>query len=555
VSRPFFFRKKGVEFAAGLAWHPDGKRLLISYGVGDGEAWIAAVAASEVRGLLIDVDSLSSIAFDARPIGSEISADIARVALHAAKPSIPRIFHFITGLDENFGGKPFSFVHYMAIRSALRVNEGFRARVYYHYEPNGKYWDAIKPDVELVPVDLPTEVFGNPVEHFAHKADVMRMRILLEQGGIYLDLDTICQRPFEPLLDGRVVMGREERMRDDGSRETVGLCNATIIAPPNAEFLCLWYDAYRDFTGGTSGDGWNKFSVQVPMALAREHPELLRIEPASSFFWPSWDKAGIASMFSRDCEFPEAYSFHLWEGASWNLAKDVDIDSVMRIETTYNKIARRFVDVDDITVRVRERFSRIYDQNVWGRGSGVGSLPEHTVEYRNFLQRFMVRHGIRTVVDFGCGDWQFSRYIDWSGVTYVGVDVVPSVVENNQREFGNDNISFRLFESLATLPAADLFVCKDVLQHLPNETIKTYLATFRRKYKFSLITNDEEPIHLQNIDIGAGEWRTLRLDREPFCEPGAVVLSWTVLWGKATTGKSTFLMNGNPPVSEKLPPG
>jgi hypothetical protein len=52
VSRPFFFRKKGIEFAAGLAWHPDGKRLLISYGVDDGEAWIATIAASEVLSVL-----------------------------------------------------------------------------------------------------------------------------------------------------------------------------------------------------------------------------------------------------------------------------------------------------------------------------------------------------------------------------------------------------------------------------------------------------------------------------------------------------------------------
>jgi glycosyltransferase involved in cell wall biosynthesis len=49
VSRPFFFRKQGIEFAAGLAWHPDGKRLLISYGVDLGEAWIATVDAAEVR--------------------------------------------------------------------------------------------------------------------------------------------------------------------------------------------------------------------------------------------------------------------------------------------------------------------------------------------------------------------------------------------------------------------------------------------------------------------------------------------------------------------------
>jgi hypothetical protein len=38
VSRPFFFHKKGIEFAAGLAWHPDGTRLLISYDVADSQS-------------------------------------------------------------------------------------------------------------------------------------------------------------------------------------------------------------------------------------------------------------------------------------------------------------------------------------------------------------------------------------------------------------------------------------------------------------------------------------------------------------------------------------
>jgi SAM-dependent methyltransferase len=157
----------------------------------------------------------------------------------------------------------------------------------------------------------------------------------------------------------------------------------------------------------------------------------------------------------------------------------------------------------------------------------------------------MLRNRTHSVVDLGCGDWQFSRYVDWSGVTYVGVDVVPSVVESNQRQFGNDNIKFQKFETLAKLPPANLLVCKDVLQHLPNETVKAYLAAFRKRYKFSLITNDEEPARLQNIDITVGEWRTLRLDQEPFCEPGAIVFSWAVQWGAATTRKSTYLLYGN----------
>ncbi|UCI29387.1 glycosyltransferase [Mesorhizobium sp. B4-1-4] len=60
VSRPFFFDKKGVEFAAGLAWHPDERRLLISYSVTDSESWIATVDEAEVGSLLQGVDSLPS---------------------------------------------------------------------------------------------------------------------------------------------------------------------------------------------------------------------------------------------------------------------------------------------------------------------------------------------------------------------------------------------------------------------------------------------------------------------------------------------------------------
>lgn len=48
LSRPFYFKEKGVEFAAGLAWHPDGRRLLVSYGVADSESWIASIEAAEV---------------------------------------------------------------------------------------------------------------------------------------------------------------------------------------------------------------------------------------------------------------------------------------------------------------------------------------------------------------------------------------------------------------------------------------------------------------------------------------------------------------------------
>jgi glycosyltransferase involved in cell wall biosynthesis len=60
VSRAFFFHEKAIEFAAGLAWHPDRKRLMVSFSVGDHESRIATVDANDVRSVLVNVKQLPS---------------------------------------------------------------------------------------------------------------------------------------------------------------------------------------------------------------------------------------------------------------------------------------------------------------------------------------------------------------------------------------------------------------------------------------------------------------------------------------------------------------
>ena len=52
ISLPFVFHSKQIEFAAGLAWHPDEKRLVISYGVADKEAWVATVDDHDIMEML-----------------------------------------------------------------------------------------------------------------------------------------------------------------------------------------------------------------------------------------------------------------------------------------------------------------------------------------------------------------------------------------------------------------------------------------------------------------------------------------------------------------------
>ena len=104
VSRPFFFHKKGLEFAAGLAWHPDGTRLLISYGVADCQSWIATVAAAEVRSALEDVERLPSgilaLELDATAFCSA-SQDRTDGAVTETKIGGETIRFFVTNRDDS----------------------------------------------------------------------------------------------------------------------------------------------------------------------------------------------------------------------------------------------------------------------------------------------------------------------------------------------------------------------------------------------------------------------------------------------------------------------
>ncbi len=184
--------------------------------------------------------------------------------------------------------------------------------------------------------------------------------------------------------------------------------------------------------------------------------------------------------------------------------------------------------------KVAKAFTEIYDDKVWGEGSGGqgtsggGSTLGATVVYRAYLQDFMKAHGVKSVVDAGCGDWEFSSTMDWTGIDYTGVDVVASVIAEDKKKYGAPNIKFQTADIVRTdLPAADLLICKDVLQHLPTEDVLAFLAQLP-KYKDVLLTDtvDKATLTAENHDIQPGQFRLLDLTKPPFSVPALKVLTY-----------------------------
>ena len=174
-------------------------------------------------------------------------------------------------------------------------------------------------------------------------------------------------------------------------------------------------------------------------------------------------------------------------------------------------------------------FNRIYAEGGWGKDatgkgtSGSGSTLEITREYRAYVEYFIKKHAVKSVVDAGCGDWTFSSAIDWGDASYLGVDIASDVIEALRKKHEKGKIKFEVGDITENLPAADLLISKDVLQHLSNELIHKFIKNNLRKgkYKWVILTNDRST---KNLDIRPGEHRMIDLTAPPFNVKGLVDL-------------------------------
>lgn len=199
-----------------------------------------------------------------------------------------------------------------------------------------------------------------------------------------------------------------------------------------------------------------------------------------------------------------------------------------RLFTDYPHLVEKFL----VPETHPDVFEDIYRNEVWGRGqgSGGGSSPFITTGYRDFLQKLLVDLNIKSVIDFGCGDWQFSQLINWSGISYYGYDCVRTIIENDQKKFGRQNIRFDYADEVDQIDQrADLLIIKDVLIHWPNETIKKFLQDCRNRdrFKYVLITNSKSgKIVENNFDISVGGFHSLDINAEPFNARAEEVYRW-----------------------------
>jgi len=133
-----------------------------------------------------------------------------------------------------------------------------------------------------------------------------------------------------------------------------------------------------------------------------------------------------------------------------------------------------------------------------GGNSGHGSYGEFAQFKADFLNRFVADHGIRSVIEFGCGDGNQLSLAKYP--QYIGIDVSPTAIRICSDRFRDDPSKSFFLAGTNTSLQAELSISLDVTYHLIEDDIfARYMADlFAAAQRFVIIYSSDPKSDLRS---------------------------------------------------------
>ena len=181
-----------------------------------------------------------------------------------------------------------------------------------------------------------------------------------------------------------------------------------------------------------------------------------------------------------------------------------------------------------------EKFSNIFHDNRFhgskslsGRGSDLDQTRKIELEIPQILKDF----NVGSVLDVPCGDQNWITRIDFRHISYLGADIVPSLIKRNIELYGTESRHFiELDLTKVVPPKVDLILCRDLFVHLDTDSINSCLRNIRASgstyFLSTTFTNSRRYKNLPLSDLrlskrfpflaNGAAWRPINLQLAPF---------------------------------------
>lgn len=168
----------------------------------------------------------------------------------------------------------------------------------------------------------------------------------------------------------------------------------------------------------------------------------------------------------------------------------------------------------------KEIFGKIYENKLWGAGSGAGSENLEAKPYIDHMNFLLELGKINSVVDLGCGDGYIGKQlkVDW----YTGVDCHEPHIERLKLESCEKTWQvLDFFHDRDLIPAGEWLLVKDVLHHWPTHWVVDFITWIKRnpKWDMAFFTQDRNQVD-SHKDCHLGGYRALNHAKLPLSQFG-----------------------------------
>jgi len=360
----------------------------------------------------------------------------------------------------------------------------------------------------------------------AHQADYVRVNVICEYGGIWLDSDTLVMNSLDSLFN--ITKIKDGFFIKEGN--TI-LWNGIFGSKPNTPLMVEWKTKMIEILNNKKQSiSWAEIGNELLESIYITNP--LYYNNYAIF-------NGLDNMYPVNWyECVQEYLHKPYENYK-NIERKfqplvVLVNSVYKEleRLTENEILNGTMPINyfinkslSIENNRKNIFNNIYKNCIWNNGdssiplSGPGSSIENTIEVASLLNSFIYENNIKTILDLGCGDLTWiskTQFFNDNTIKYTGIDIVENLINEHSLKYPNKKFYCKDIVNYNNIEYNSLIIIRDVIFHLKNEDVLQIFNNIKGKCDFIAITSCKNDVNYDNHNQNIWHFSEKNIHIEPF---------------------------------------
>lgn len=379
----------------------------------------------------------------------------------------------------------------------------------YLHSTNGKGYK-----VHLITDKNVKDYIKNIPEYFfqlipAYQADYVRVHVICDYGGIWLDSDTLVVNSLDPLFDiFEIVDGFFIKQNNDV------LCNGIFGSKANTPVMLEWKKQLVSVLDANNGKArWNELGNIILEDIKTSYPSYYNnfkiFDGLDNMYPVNWDKCVeeflikpydnykliirefqplivlVNTVYKNIEEKTEAEILQGKMPLNYFINKSLE-----NIRGDYSKLIGQ-------SKKNKQIFESIYANGVWKEDintplSGPGSSLQNTKEVSAAVNEFITNNNCKSVLDLGCGDLTWISKTPFflnNNIKYTGIDIVESQINSHRSKYPQRTFECKDIVSYSDIQPVSLIIIRDVIFHLSLDDIQSIFRNIKNKFDFIAITS------------------------------------------------------------------